>query len=381
MQLPLKTEALVVNKPGGEFEMTPIVIQDLRPDELLVEMRYSGVCHTDFYLQEGSLGALLEFPAIAGHEGAGIIRAIGSQVTDKSLQVGDPVLLSFTACGECGHCVKDRNFSRCSAFPALNLTATPRPDRSSPAKLLLDGQPVRSQFFGQSSFSRFSAVRENCVVKCPYPDDMALYAPMGCGYQTGAGTILNVLKPKPDQTVAVFGAGSVGFAAIMAAASIPVKQIIAIDIVEQKLALAKELGATQTINSSKLQGGGVVAAIKSVTGGQGVDFAVDTTGVAAVIEKMLMCLSFGGTAASVGAPPREANINVNPGAFFAGMNKWVTVSEGDSHPPEFIPQLIDLHRQGKFPVDRISKVYPVAGLKKAVSDMHAGTVIKPIIEF
>jgi Zn-dependent alcohol dehydrogenase len=189
--------------------------------------------------------------------------------------------------------------------------------------------------------SRFSAVRENCVVRCPYPDaDMALYAPMGCGYQTGAGTILNVLKPKPDQTVAVFGAGSVGFAAIMAAASIPARQIIAIDIVEQKLVLAKELGATHTIDSSKLvqgghgDGGGVVEAIQSVTGGQGVDFAVDTTGVAAVIEKMLDCLSFGGTAASVGAPPREANITVNAGAFFAGMKKWVAVSEGDSHPPE-----------------------------------------------
>ncbi|KAK4237187.1 hypothetical protein C8A03DRAFT_34879 [Achaetomium macrosporum] len=375
MQLPLETEALVVHKAGGEFEMTPVVIQDLRPDELLVEMRYSG----DFYLQEGSFGKLLEFPAIAGHEGAGIIRVIGSGVKDKSLQVGDPVLLSFTACGNCGHCVEDRNFSRCSAFPALNLTATPRPDGSSPAKLL-DGQPVRSQFFGQSSFSRFSAVRENCVVKCLYPEDMALYAPMGCGYQTGAGTILNVLKPKSDQTVAVFGAGSVGFAAIMAAASIPAKQIIAIDIVEQKLALAKELGATHTINSSKIQGD-VTEAIKSVTGGQGVDFAVDTTGVAAVIEKMLDCLAFGGTAASVGAPPREANITVNAGAFFAGMKNWVTISEGDSHPPEFIPQLIDLHRRGKFPVDKISKVYPVAELNRAVSDMKDGTVIKPIIEF
>ncbi|KAK4149091.1 chaperonin 10-like protein [Chaetomidium leptoderma] len=377
MQLPLETEALVVNSPGGEFEMTPIIIQDLRKDEVLVEMKYSGVCHTDFYLQEGSLGGLLEFPAIAGHEGAGIVRAIGANVKDKSLRIGDPVLLSFAACGACGSC-RESQFSRCIDFPSLNLSGIRRADGTSPATLS-DGRPVRSQFFGQSSFSRISVVHEYCVIKCLYPDDLAIYSPMGCGYQTGAGTVLNVLKPKPDQTVAVFGAGSVGFAAIMAAATIPVKQIIAVDIVYQKLALAKELGATHTIDSSKI-GGSIVDEIKNMTGGQGVDFAIDTTGVPSVVEKMLECLIYGGTAASVGAPPPE-KISVDVGAFFGGKKSWVSVAEGDSHPPEFIPKLIELHKQGKFPVEKISKVYPVAELKKAISDMKNGTVIKPIIEF
>jgi Zn-dependent alcohol dehydrogenase len=277
----------------------------------------------------------MEFPAIAGHEGAGIVRAIGSDVKDKSLQVGDAVLLSFAACGECGHC-RDDQFSRCTDFPSLNLTGIRRPDGTTPAKLAADGRPVRSQFFGQSSFSRVSVVHEHCVVKCPYPEDMAIYSPMGCGYQTGAGTILNIMKPKADQTVAVFGAGSVGFAAIMAAATIPARQIIAIDIVEQKLALAKELGATHTINSAKIQGS-VVDEINKITGGNGVDFAIDTTGVAAVVERMLDCLAYSGTAASVGAPPRGDKISVNVGAFFAGKKTWISVAEGDSHPPEVVP--------------------------------------------
>jgi Zn-dependent alcohol dehydrogenase len=352
MQLPLQTEALVVDTLGGDFVMTPVTIRDLRPDEVLVEMKYSGVCHTvcvkqfrspncsvitdccqsqDFYLQQGGLGPLTEFPAIAGHEGAGIIRTIGSGVKDKSLQVGDSVLLSFAACGECFHCQEDQ-FSRCTQFIPLNLTGIRRPDGSTPAKLS-DGRPVRSQFFGQSSFARFSAVHENCLVKCPYPRDMGIYAPMGCGYQTGAGTILNIFKPKPSQTVAVFGAGSVGFAAIMAAATIPAKQIIAIDIVEKKLALAKELGATHVINSSTIQGS-VVDELKRLTGGLGVDFAVDTTGVSSVVEKMLDCLAYSGTAASVGAPPREEKISVDVGLFFGYKKTWISVAEGDSHPPE-----------------------------------------------
>jgi Zn-dependent alcohol dehydrogenase len=133
--------------------------------------------------------------------------------------------------------------------------------------------------------------------------------------------------------VAVFGAGSVGFAAIMAAAASSVEKLIAIDIVEPKLALAKELGATHTVNTSTLDGS-VVDKIKEMTGGRGVDFAIDTTGVSAVIEKMLDCLAYGGTAATVGAPPWEDKITVSSGAFFAGKKTWLSVAEGDSHPPE-----------------------------------------------
>ena len=266
-----------------------------------------------------------------------------------------------------------------------------RPDGTSPAKLL-DGRPVMSQWFGQSSFSRISAVDEKCVVRCPSPDDLAIYSPMGCGYQTGAGTVLNVLKPEPHQTVAVFGAGSVGFAALMAAAALSVKQLIAVDIVEPKLALARELGATHTINSSAIEGS-VIDKIKELTGGRGVDFAIDATGVPSVTEKMLDCLAFCGTAASVGVPPPTSKITVGLGAFVSGRKTWVSVTEGDSHPPEvcsalfispeagtltddeqFIPKLIELHKQGKFPVEKISRVYPVAELKKALSDMKDGTV-------
>lgn len=284
-------------------------------------------------LKNGLLGGLLSFPAIAGHEGAGVIRALGSEVKDKSLSIGDSVLLSFASCGDCQLC-KEHKCTKCDSWPLINLSATRWPDGTSPSKLL-DGRPVGSQFFGQSSFARFSAVNERCVVKCDYPEDLAIYAPMGCGYQTGAGTVLNILKPKPYQTIAIFGVGSVGFAALMAAAAISVKCIIAIDVVEQKLELAKELGATHTIDSSK-PGLDIIKEIKEVTGGRGVDFAVDATGIPSVIEKMLDCLALGGTAASIGAPP-PVKISVDVGAFFTGAKSWVGVVEGDSYAPEVVP--------------------------------------------
>jgi Zn-dependent alcohol dehydrogenase len=289
----------------------------------------------DLLMQNGHLKSILQYPAIAGHEGAGIIRAIGSHVQNQSLREGDPVLLSFTWCSNCNPC-KEQNPARCEAFPLINIPATRWPDGSSSAKLAADGRPVGGQFFGQSSFSRFSAVHEKCIVKCPYPDDLSLsiYAPMGCGYQTGAGAVLNILKPKPWQTMAIFGVGSVGFAALMAAASLKPKQIIAVDLVEGKLALAKSLGATDVINPSTQIQVDTVEEIKRLTGGRGVDFSIDTTGVPKVIKQMLDCLALGGTAASIGAPQPGQEITLDVGMYFATSKNWLSVVEGDSYPPE-----------------------------------------------
>ncbi|KAK4120571.1 NAD(P)-binding protein [Parathielavia appendiculata] len=275
-------------------------------------MMYSGVCHTDLLLQQGGLAPFLDFPAIARHEGAG----------GYILRVGDHALLSFAACGDCGSC-RDDKFSSCSSFPSLNLSGICRADGSSPAKLS-DGRPVRSHFFGQSSHSRMSVVHETCV--------------------TGAGTILNFLNPRSDQTVAVFGAGSVGFAAILAAAGILIRQI-----------------------------GSLAAEVKNATGGLGVDFAVDTTGVSAVVEQMLDCLAYSGTAASVGSPPKDDMINVGSGSFFAGKKTWVSIAEGDSDPPEVVATPPSL--------DRKVPVYPVTEIEKAITDMKDGRLIKPIAKF
>lgn len=269
----------------------------------------------------------VEFPAIFGHEGAGVIRALGPSVKDKTLRVGDSVLLSYTVCERCKQC-KDGHPSYCHLHPQLNHNGVRVSDRSTPARLE-DGRAVRSQFFGHSSFSRMSVVHEQSVVRCDYPEDMAVYAPLGCGFQTGAGTILNVLKPQKHQSVVIFGLGSVGLTAIMAAKSLGVETIIAIDIVEEKLALSKELGATHALNS--LKHSDIVSTIKELTG-EGADYAVDCTGLVKVIQSVIECLAPCGTAASVGVPPVGVKIEIDPLVFLLENKRYIGVIEGDSVP-------------------------------------------------
>jgi Zn-dependent alcohol dehydrogenase len=206
---------------------------------------------------------MVEFPAIFGHEGAGYIVSIGENVKNKDLAVGDAVLLSFNTCGHCKPCTTGHP-AYCFTHPQVNHNAVRVGDRSTPGKLE-DGRAVRSQYFGQSSFSKMSIVNEKCVAKCPYPENLDIYAPIGCGFQTGAGTVLNVLKPTKEDSIVIFGLRSVGLAALMAATYMGAGRIIVADIVAEKLEMAKELGATDVINSKETPE--VVKAIKKLTNG------------------------------------------------------------------------------------------------------------------
>lgn len=314
---------------------------------------------------------MVEFPAVFGHEGAGFVKGIGSKVRNKALKIGDAVLLSFNTCGTCKPCTNGHP-AFCHTHAAVNHNAVRLSDRSTPARTK-DGQSVRSQYFGHSSFARHSVVNEKCVVKCDYPEQLDIYAPIGCGFQTGAGTVLNVLKPGKDDSIVIFGLGSVGLTALMAAKHMGVGQIIAVDIVQEKLHMARELGATNTINSKEQIS--IVEAIKATSAsGAGATFAIDCTGVLGVIENMVACLAPQGTAAVVGVPPPDAKISIDPLMFLLDNKKLIGVIEGDSNPEEFIPQLIELHRKGAFPIERLCRTYPVDRLNDAIHDLHTGSV-------
>lgn len=216
-----------------------------------------------------------------------------------------------------------------------------------------------------------SVVNEKCVVRCEYPENMAIYALIGCGFQTGAGTVLNVLKPEKDDSIVVFGLGSVGLSALMAAKYMGVGQIIAVDIVDEKLQMAKELGATDSINSREIPD--VVKGIKELTNG-GATFTMDCTGRLGVIEDMVECLAPQGTAALVGVPPADAKIKLDPLWFLLNNKKLIGVIEGDSNPVELIPRLVKMQQDGHFPIEKLCKTYPVAKLKDAIHDLHTGKV-------
>lgn len=189
----------------------------------------------------------------------------------------------------------------------------------------------------------------------------------------------NVLKPSPDSSIVVFGLGAVGLSAIMAAKYMNARQIIAVDIFDHKLPLAKELGATDVVNSTKIQD--LVQHIKGLTGGGGVDYAVDCSGVPAVIEAMLSMLGMRGTAATVGVPPAGAKISIDPMLYLLGSRGYKGVREGDSNPPIYIPHLCNLQKEGKFPVEKLCKVYAYQDIEMALKDLRDGKVTKPVIKW
>lgn len=349
----------------------------------------------DIVVQQGLLQHLTEYPVVLGHEGAGIIKAIGSDVRDKSLRVGDQVLLSYTICQSCGPCREDRP-TFCRTHTEVNFNAVRVGDKTTPARLADGKTTVRSQFFGQSSFAKLSVVQDYSVVKCPVPDLLPLYAPLGCGFQTGAGTVLKAAKPTKSSRVVVFGLGSVGIAALLAAVHLEVKQVIGVDIVDSRLELVKELGATDVVNSAK-EGGNLAERLRELAQG-GVDVAIDCSGAPSALQAAVDCLGHGGQAISVGVPPPGVKIDIETQSFFMAHKSYRSVIEGEVTPAEvctsvvrytstlidhiqFIPELIELHRRGRFPIDKICKVYSIKDFDQALKDMHDGKVVKPIIKF
>lgn len=261
------------------------------------------------------------------------MRAIGADVTDKSLRVGDQVLLSFTICQKCDPCLEGRP-TFCFDHNGVNFRARRHlaaGDTSTPARLAAEpGTTVRSQFFGHSSFARMSVVEGYCVVKCPVPDMLPCYAPLGCGFQTGAGTVLNALKPTKSARVVVFGLGSVGLAALMAAKHLEVRQLVGVDVVDSKLELAKTLGATDVVNSA-VEGENLAAKLREVTGG-GADFAIDCSGASGALQAAVDCIGYGGSAVTVGVPRPGVKIDLETLPFFLANKTFRSVIEGESTP-------------------------------------------------
>ena len=259
-----------------------------------------------------------------GHEGSGIVERAGSEV--KHVAVGDHVLLTYNACSECTPCRRGKP-SYCRHMESISFGGS-RLDGTK--TFALDGTDISSAYFGQSSFAKRSIVRGICAVKVDSALPLDILCCIGCGVQTGAGTVLNVLKPQIGSSIAVFGAGGVGLAAIMAARSLtPATKIIAVDIVDSRLALATELGATHALNS---KGRDIVALIHSVTNGEGVDCAVDCTGNLAVIQAMIAATANNGTAATVGSTPYNAFVQIEPAAWIQRNVSYVGSCMGSSVP-------------------------------------------------
>ncbi len=366
----LLTRAAVVNRPGGDFSFEEVEIDDPRPDEVLVRIVACGICHTDIAARDGLLG--MRLPAVFGHEGAGIVESVGKDVV--RVRPGDKVTLSFSSCGECSGCRSGRP-ARCSVFDQLNF-GDARPD-GSPTIRKAGGRPVGSSFFGQSSLAYYALTRERSVipVEAADNDELALYAPLGCGMQAGAGTVLNELKPRPGESVVVFGAGTVGLSALMAARMAGAAPIVAVDVVSSRLKLALGLGATLAVNARSEDVG---ARLREAVGE--VDHAVDTTGLSRMIDTAIRALGPGGKASLLGVSADGPDERVTPKSPDPGQTVFYSVA-GDSDPQTFIPFLIRSYREGKFPFDRLIREYPASKINEAVRDSLSGVTVKPVLRF
>lgn len=362
----MKIKAAVTHANAEPFRIETVDLAEPKAGEILVKIAACGVCHTDEAAQHEEVPTPL--PAVLGHEGAGIVVKTGEGVTE--FKPGDKVGFSFAFCGHCNNC-HTAKVSSCEHFNEINFGGI-LPEGTS--RLSQDGKTL-SMFFGQSAFAEYAVVDAACAVKVPYDDiDLGIVAPLGCGIQTGAGTVLNRLKPEFGSSIAVFGCGTVGMSAIMAARIAGCAKIIGIGGNEKSLELALELGATHVINRKKCED--IVGEIKRITDG-GANYSIDTSGVADFVRKGLHCLALRGVEAIVGiTPPMEIDMF---GELMAEGKSMMGVIEGDAVPKIFIPQMLEYYHQGRFPIDKIMKFYSFEDINQAFEDSHNGVALKAVL--
>lgn len=365
----MKIDAAVISEKGGTFDLQQLDADGPRDGELLVEIKGVGLCHTDLLVRDQFIS--MKLPAVLGHEGAGIVKAVGAGVAD--IGVGDHVVLSFSSCGHCRRCDQDLP-SYCQSFAALNYVGR-RPDGTTP--LSKDGKDVSSYFFGQSSFATHAVVPRSSAIKVTPSVPIELMGPLGCGVQTGVGGILRSLGCAGGSSIAIFGGGTVGLSAVMGAKIAGCRTIIMVEPVAERRQLAMEFGATHVIDPNA--GLDVVADIRALQKG-GVDYAFDTSGLPAVISSALKCLGSYGALGLVGMPPTQKDVlSINLATAVAKGIQVKGIIEGDSDPQTFIPELIGYFERGDLPIDRMIRTYALDQINEAVADHSSGSVVKAVL--
>jgi aryl-alcohol dehydrogenase len=343
---------VLLSRGSAPSEVVDAELDEPRPHEVIVRVEAVGVCHTDLLTRQ-KLGSR---PAVLGHEGCGVVERLGADV--GTLAVGDRVVISFASCGGCGQCRAGQP-AYCASASALNSSGR-RADGS--ATIRVGGEPVFGSFFGQSSFAGAAlADARSCVPVGDLAPEVA--APLGCGFLTGAGAVLNALRPGPADRLLVIGCGGVGAAAALTALSDGV-EVVVVEPVAARRKLAARFGAT------------AVTALDDVPP-PGVTHALDTTGRPELISRALGLLATRGVLAVVGLGPAEATLDLRT-LMLRGLQVRGCV-EGDAEPSVLIPELVRRHREGRLPLDHLVATYPLDGFDQAVADQRAGLALKPVL--
>jgi aryl-alcohol dehydrogenase len=361
----MQIEAAVLRGNAEPYRIESVDLAAPGPGEILVEIVGAGFCHTDLLPRSADF-FLAQPPIITGHEGSGIVGAVGDGVT--GIAEGDHVVLTFDHCGTCVNC-RSGHPAYCETFLIRNMTGVNLDGSTSVTDV--DGKAVAARWFGQSSFAThvLATARNAVVVDRALP--LELLGPLGCSILTGAGSVLVALGVTAGSSIAIFGAGAVGLAAVMAARVAGAATIVAVDLHHHRLELARELGATHVVDGHD---DGVAQHVLAATGGA--QFTFDTTGVPSVIATAVSCLRPTGVCGLVAV--QSGDLVLDPTALSIG--RTVTgIFEGDAVPSRLIPQLISLWQQGRFPFDRLIRTFPLSEMNAAENSSLTGEVVKPVL--
>jgi len=361
----LQIRAAVIREKGKPFVLDEVELDEPRPDEILVRMAATGICHTDVTLRDNPL----VLPVVLGHEGSGIVEKVGARVT--KVKPGDAVVLTFVYCGRCANC--RQGLPAYCTQSVMGTFGGVRPDGST--TLSKGNEKIHGNFFGQSSLATYALTYEANAVKVRSDAPLEMLGPLGCGIQTGAGAVMNSLRVRAGSTLAVFGLGAVGLSAVMAAKICGCSTVIGVDIKPNRLELARELGATNVLDAGQVN---PTAEIKKITG-DGADYSLECAGNPKVLRQALESIRRPGVCGLIGGAPTGTEVTLDMNSIMFGRTIR-GILEGDSVPDIFIPQLVDFIMQGRFPLDRLVTFYPLDQINQAVEDSEAGRTIKPIVK-
>lgn len=362
----MRITAALVAERGAPFRLEALELAEPAADELIVRVAASGLCQTDVHGRDDYFG--IPFPCVFGHEGAGVVERVGAAV--RKVAPGDRVLMVSPACGGCAACARKLP-GYCAAARRIKFSGRLRDGRT---PLALDGTPVSGAFFQQSSFATHALATEGNVVKLPPELPCEVAAAFACGVNTGAGAVLNVLRPQHGSAFAVFGAGAVGLAGLLAARIAGCATRIAVDLHENRLALARELGATHTVNAGSED---VVAALRRAVPA-GLESTLEAAGEPLALRQAVAALAPLGVCCLAGS----ARPGVEAALEMPLLQQGRTVRgciQGDAPPDEFFPQLFAHHRAGRLPVESMIRYYDFADINAAVADAASGRTIKPVL--
>jgi aryl-alcohol dehydrogenase len=362
----MKIQAAVVREKDGCFNIEDIELDEPRDNEVVVRIAGVGICHTDLIPRAQAVPS--PFPAVYGHEGSGVVEKVGSKVV--KLKPGDHVVMSFNSCGSCVPC-KRGEISYCVDHFQSNFGLARFSDGS--PTMHKGDEVIHGAFFNQSSFATHALGTERTVVKIPDDVPVEIMGPLGCGIQTGAGAVFNSLHPHAGSSIAIFGAGSVGLSALLAAVTCGCAKIIIVDLSEERLKLASELGATHTINPANTD---PIEEIRRITG-PGTEYTLECSGNTKALRQAIDATMLRGVCGVVGAPAFGAEVSVDVWGILLGRTVRGIV-QGDSVPDLFIPRLVELYKLGRFPFDRLITFYRLNQIDQAVEDIKQGKTIKAV---